>query len=650
MFVSIPKENCNFEGFFTYENGAGIRYIDSEGQAVRDWEESGYILNTLTSKYELGPNAKFDEETGETTISIYIYWSYLKTRITFSVVPQIATNFTAEDLVKGVDATNSWFYAASPMYIEVSFNTDIHIVAPEIYGYSFYKFTINQKDIDGTWLNPVVAYSNDIPWSTNDVDKIVECQIEIVYFAKVSVDIVGGQAGFTIEQSGSDEMARRLMQNGYVDTTKEFTIRANPSAGYEFLRWYDYSNSRSSFDPAYTTQTDRMMYMTLSVQGGSIDLIIPYFDQTYGKITTIISTSPTGDQQTYEIGVVDEGGHAIRGNNPPAGKNPIRVGDTIKLLVEAEYGFSILWNRIGITFEKYDQGISYFVMEIAPSMAGREVEVFPMFNSQILSVYFAFDFEEDEKDDMALDRNVASVAGSAWYDKKETKYFTIEKNKDIEFSLKTNSRYYISTLIINNYSNAYDILEKLDGENVILTKGYLAENEIVGTLQIVVKFSRRYWIKEDLSETELLGSGTLRDPYRISSEKELTLVMHLINNGAKNSHGKRYSICHYIVEKNLDLTNAFWTPIGTEENAFAGRFNFAGHTISGVAMATYFAPIEYNGLFGVVDPSARITLKNTSLWHVFLAVGLSLAVVVAVPTLTIIARKRRKRRQTLSTK
>jgi len=648
--VSIPKAKHNFEGFFTYENGAGIRYIDSSGLSIREWEDTGYILNTITSKYELGPNAKIDEETGETTISLYIYWSYLKTRISFSVVPQVATNFTAQDFVKGVDSTNSWFYSASPMYIEVSFNTDIHITAPEIYGYSFYRFVISQKDIDGTWLNPVVSYSSDIPWSTNEVDQIVECQIEVQYFAKIEVDILGGVASYTIDQGSSDEMARKLLVQSYVDTTKDFTLRAVPGAGYEFQRWFDWSRSISSFEPSYTSHTDRMILMTLSVQGGSIDLSIPCFDQAHGKINTISSISQAGETQTYEVGTIGPEGYKIKASNPPQGKNPIRVGDIIKFAVEAEYGFSISWNRNDIVFEKYEDGISYFTMEIVASMAGREIEIFPILNSQILSIYMTFDFEETEKDDTALDKNIPSVAGYATRGGREIKNFTIEKNQDIEFGIVTNQRYVVSTLNLNNYAATFDLLEKLVEGNVTLTKQYLVENEIVGTIQISVKFSRNYWDKTDLTDIQPVGSGTARNPYRITTEKDLTLIMKLINSGAQNSSGKKYSSCYYIVEQNLDLSSAFWTPIGTEENPFMGNFNFAGHTISGIATAVYYAPIAYNGLFGVVDARAKITLKDTSLWHIFLAVGLTTAVVVAVPTLTIIARKRRRRRQALSTK
>lgn len=70
-----------------------------------------------------------------------------------------------------------------------------------------------------------------------------------------------------------------------------------------------------------------------------------------------------------------------------------------------------------------------------------------------------------------------------------------------------------------------------------------------------------------------------------------------------------------ILDKDIDLTNTKWTPIGTDHsNSYTGTFDGGNHTISGL---TVTGSDEYAGLFGCIDDGG--TVKNVVLENVQIA-------------------------------
>ena len=92
----------------------------------------------------------------------------------------------------------------------------------------------------------------------------------------------------------------------------------------------------------------------------------------------------------------------------------------------------------------------------------------------------------------------------------------------------------------------------------------------------------------------LEGSGTIDDPYLISSPEELA--------GLAYGYNYNYSIRLRFINKffkqtaNLDMSAHYWEPIGTNANGFVGSYNGGNYTISGL----YMSDGEYQGLFGYV--------------------------------------------------
>ena len=96
------------------------------------------------------------------------------------------------------------------------------------------------------------------------------------------------------------------------------------------------------------------------------------------------------------------------------------------------------------------------------------------------------------------------------------------------------------------------------------------------------------------------------------------------------------------------LTKKFWTPIGTKDNPFNGRFDFKDHAISGIYLAYTFEPLNHGGLFGVLGEQAIILSSSASIWYVYPIVAIAVLMVALLVVTILIARKRGKRREALS--
>ena len=109
------------------------------------------------------------------------------------------------------------------------------------------------------------------------------------------------------------------------------------------------------------------------------------------------------------------------------------------------------------------------------------------------------------------------------------------------------------------------------------------------------------------------GSGTESDPYVISSEAGLRYLQAQV--AAGNSYKGQY------IKLGADIAlSGEWTPIGSSsDKAFAGTFDGAGHTVSGMTITGN--TLQYVGLFGytlngVVIKNARLTDVNINMTEV----------------------------------
>ena len=114
------------------------------------------------------------------------------------------------------------------------------------------------------------------------------------------------------------------------------------------------------------------------------------------------------------------------------------------------------------------------------------------------------------------------------------------------------------------------------------------------------------------------GTGTVADPYRISTGAELAWLAAQVNDG------NDFSTKTVTLTNNIDLNNKAWTPIGNSDSVFAGTFDGNGHTISGLYInitGSYSSAKKgklYQGLFGCVEGmvqnlivTGNVAVKNT---------------------------------------
>lgn len=633
----FKKEKFVYQGFFTRENGAGVQYINSSGDTNGNWEESGYTLNSITpTKYVVSDNATTNELGEIEEISLYLYMSYLKTRISFSFNPNVNTNATAQDMVEGVDYYNSWFYITSPMYIEVSFDTNIQIKAPEVAGYKFYKFVIKQKRADGIWLEDVESYLSSIPWTTDEGDNVVECLVSIYYFEKINVTIQGGEGSFELSQTGSNNQAKALLEEGYYDSSKLVTITAKPSDGYELTSWTNratgVTTTLSSMDiPA----NGRKPNLLMTLHGKPVTLYFNYTN-TRGRLTRVD---------------IEEFNGATSSDTLTNNRTTVKVGDKVTFVMLVDAGFSTTWNRNDIEYFGYANGYHYFTMNITPEMAdGNEVVLTPTFASGVLSFFVNERFNQVLSN--ATDMNSPSFAGKVTYLDREVRNFTApcgENASDIQIGVVANARYEITKIEITNYDLKLTNMDNFFVDNqIVLTKDFIKANNIEGTVGILIEYKRLLWEEELLENSTFEGDGSSQNPYQIRNVEDLILLMRLSNSGAFAESGIRYCDAYYIVTADINLSEKFWTPIGTLLYPFNGKFNFNGHRITGIYTATFYSTISYNGLFGVLGRSAQITTAQTSMWYIYLIIGLVILLIAILIIVFYINRKRKKTREELA--
>ena len=653
--LKLNKQNYTYEGFFSYENGAGVRYINSEGLASMFWQETGYYYDVGSSTYKRAENAYIDEQSGEIEVSLFLYWSYLKTRITFTLVPSISTPKTAEDMIEGIDETNSWFYKTAPYYIEIAFNTSIKITAPDLDGYKFYKFIVSQKNRNGEWLSDVSTTSQTIPWETNELDGIVEVNIQVVYFSKIDVIVYGGEGAYEIRQLIDDVQAQKLIRESYVDSTTPFTLIAVPEKGYTFTRWNNITSGKSSIYQEWeglyiNTKSTFVMnlqgdYVTLRFmqldEGGNE---VPY-DYTHGQILGATAVSINNTTKSFRIGAKVRDNFTILMN-----EIEVKVGDVLTFETTIDYGYAAIWNREDISYNRYSNGKYYFDLEIVAEMSETAfVRLIPSFRNEVLSIYVKTDFAEDQKGLNAVDNDNVNAAGYVTYESRRVKSMKISRGRAAEFGVVVNTRYAIESITISRGDVVFDIMQFYKNGKVSLEASYIEENEIVGTLGLKVIYTRLLWDEKQVS-VSLSGEGTSRNPYEIKTVEELVFVMQMVNSGAKNSYGKYYAQASYLLKKDLKIDEMFWTPIGTIEHPFDGQFNFNKHKVEGIHNPFLFEETSYDGLFGVIGLNAEILAGKPQTWYWYLIAVAIISLGVTAGLTIYTAKKRGKRREKMSVK
>ena len=96
-----------------------------------------------------------------------------------------------------------------------------------------------------------------------------------------------------------------------------------------------------------------------------------------------------------------------------------------------------------------------------------------------------------------------------------------------------------------------------------------------------------------IAGTQPSGSGTAKDPYRITGAAELIWLRDAVNAGEANTCAE--------LQRDVEYVDEVWTPVGTSEHPYTGTFNGNGHTIR------VWLDGWGQALFGYVGADAKLT-------------------------------------------
>ena len=102
-----------------------------------------------------------------------------------------------------------------------------------------------------------------------------------------------------------------------------------------------------------------------------------------------------------------------------------------------------------------------------------------------------------------------------------------------------------------------------------------------------------FWTDEGNYATSFAGGdGTIRNPYQIATAGQLAYLAYLLS----DTTNEEYASLYYILTSNIDLSEHYWTPIGTG-TFFSGDFDGDYHSITGL----FVDSSSYAGLFWIIS-------------------------------------------------
>lgn len=147
----------------------------------------------------------------------------------------------------------------------------------------------------------------------------------------------------------------------------------------------------------------------------------------------------------------------------------------------------------------------------------------------------------------------------------------------------------------------------LDDDQVPFDFGTAIEQDITLTA---------FWEKETtvdpVDPSEISGQGTKEDPYLLQCASHLDLFAKRVNEGDES-----YANGFFRLDKNIDLNGYKFTPIGTYDKPFKGKFDGNGKTIANLTLQPVVRSdgSKFYGFFGMTDTAVitDLTLSDINI-------------------------------------
>ena len=552
--IRPTKTGMFFVGWYSQIQGNGLKYIDSNGNVLTNW------------------NIEHTE--------LYAYWetAYVTYNIVYvpgdqAISEQIGLSNTLPTALRDFTSNTQFKY-----YVD----NEVILTAPRAnqnYQYAYIQIG-EQKYTDNT-------ISFVIPQDTT----VFEQTIYIYYKVAVSVTVSGGG------QATIDGQITVYLLDG-----ESATLSAEANRGYVFVGW--------------TEQNDQTILSANSSMTVSYSSRPKVYCANFDGRTTELKLVQTEHGHITKVKV--NGAEAVMQN----GKYIVKLGDYISFEYTAEAGYYLYgWQINGVansTFDRYQVTVD--------DVCRNELMFTPNFVLANISYTIIYD------------TNSGSV---------KTKSNTISSG----FTLSTD---YLQTNIFQIIQNKRFVLDKvtLNGQDIadlvqITTSGgtlALASNRLDMTKRniIEIQFKKIYWLD---SKSMFEGLGTEANPYTIMSPEQFAMMCYLINNNIPVDADNKvnYASGYYVLSSTVDFEDAFWVPIGTEENPFDGTMRF-DYGYKNVVLDKYYSVTCYDGLFGYVTDYAKF-IKSTQTYKIAVIVVTSFVGLLIIITVVFVITRHLKRKK-----
>ncbi|MDE5558965.1 MAG: peptidoglycan DD-metalloendopeptidase family protein [Ruminococcus sp.] len=210
--------------------------------------------------------------------------------------------------------------------------------------------------------------------------------------------------------------------------------------------------------------------------------------------------------------------------------------------------------------------------------------------------YVVNPYSDTPKDGITINIYEKSNDGTQiWsYDKTDNGYIIHMKNNS-NLCLTANG----TSVVLKNRTGSANQIWILESESVPVTNTTATTSSTTTSTTTTTTTATKV-----IPMNQFKGSGTLNDPYQISSPAELKKLSEFVNDPDYCSH---YAHAHYIQTADIDLENEEWTPIGigsinntyTYENMFHGSYDGNQHCIYNLKITKNNHVVA--GLFGYTD-------------------------------------------------
>ena len=223
---------------------------------------------------------------------------------------------------------------------------------------------------------------------------------------------------------------------------------------------------------------------------------------------------------------------------------------------------------------------------------------------------------------------------------------------NLQIETETNVRYKIVSITVND--KVVKDSSNIDINHFVMSISptlYFTED---GINVVKFTFAKDYWYD---NPTPFTGEGTSNNPYLIESAEHLAYLAYVVNEGKTNIIDQSKRLVYYKLVKDLELSEKFWIPIGTEENPFDGVFILNDHTIKGI---TLDPDVVYGdddlawkeklfGLFGHITDRAQLIFSISRLPIILMIAGSIIFILAVGAVIWLVVFKRKTKIKKLAT-